>query len=1339
MSIMKRALSGFLSLILIGSVALGVVPTVEVSAAESISNVKIYAEKAQEEINPNITKVVDASKQSWDIEIWHYSGGYWGNNSVRINDSNWTKTEGGVADLHSALVVEEQTFTYNVASGSELETAIKEGRNVYINLSSGDSNIALSSLYDIKTEFNEATEQYEMVTNADGTLLATDATARIVKENGKYAIKVSVKPILNYYTEDQLSYTRDYDIALSKWVPFVANGFGFQTYSIFGGGFSAGYAKGWVNQKNPHSMEGMPAGCIHPDMISSPDGHLKSGYTITVNGKSADSGKIRIGDYTFRYAGAVGMHFVFPVSVDVYVDGAPAKVVTSYVELAGVNADGSPIFKQLKTEVAEAELDEKGTVKVDNVKEIEDGTGYLNDIFTSPIDMSEEIKSLSWEDALPTTKSLNISPNAEDIWSYNLSIRFGLLTQIDDIVNGKNSASYQQLNRVQKEYMAYVNQYLNAPNAAAKEAVLKQLDKSLYLAIKMTGIESELNKENSETLQRAKTLATFGAINAQSLLEAVYIEDLDNVILWPLSSRPGFEAYTVKNRLAIRDNVDEVGMGPTTSVTIGSNVNADGEEEVTTLYLRYVVIPERKMRHFIRIYKDNVLVETEIRTVDIPVEESGDGSYEGGTVDIPDLEEGIEFQKWATSDDLPLLEDMPTNPIQEGTNRTNIELAPNENIYVEWEKRTETPPVESDNLTVDQWRLSKYTDNLGWLTQAYMGLKLKADNGHASSTLSPSGTYSYKTLNPNGLVTASSYDPTNYNYKNYLHSKALTRGTYSVTHSSPSASVDMTGNLNLIKGTDTFGIKAASWLTSSETKTGLSQHNISTAVLPGAYTGESWVEKSDALKFGILNNSTYTHNYGVRYHYTCHHTDSDGDHSGCHNVCACYTLPETISPKSSKVTYLTADYDVNSKFDRYITKGSDKLEVEPEMTIENGKTTVSYQIDTELKVYPEVAMLFDNDKGESSIKWVVGDQARIINPVMFHSLQFKVFVDEQSNASSFATDTRALTTARSMGLGNLQVAYKGTALNTTFRVQRSAEDKDKMGILTVKTFALDLNTNKNGVNLKNSWSAGSYKPADYHNKFLTLWNGFKGQSTEKLEIDAGRIYTGAEKHQNFALSVLKYNGKTVTEFTHELIVRGGSVIGVKLQDRNTGAYSVVGIDALKEKDAGLYEALVGMKLVDESKDKTVFKGFEHQTGAKLSEQKYLTLVNQAKKSLDGLVTDNLALNKGWYSEDTTVLVIKEYVTNYNVPSVSYSDKISMTVPGLETPANKAQFFSVMGKGHTYLKYRISGIDLSSVSAGLTKKAEVYFEHSSRTGSPFGKMNVDYLVPNVSITDTTRMN
>lgn len=1333
---MKKIMAGLLSVIMIGSVVLGVAPKVE--AAEDTSNVKIYAEKTQEEIKSvGLTKVVDAAQQQWSIEIWHYSGGYWGNNSVRIYDREWKKTAGGVADLHSALVIDMQTFTYNVAAGSELEKAIKEGRNVYVNLSSGDSNIKLGSLYEIETKKDASTNWEEvMVTNPDGSLLETDATAKIVEENGKYAIKVSVKPKLNYYTEDELSYTKNYDIALNKWVPFVANGFGYQVYSIFGGGFSAGYARGWVNYEDPYSLEGMPKGRIHPSMISSPDGHMNAGYEIEVSGKKADSGDIRIGHYTFRDAGAVGMHFTFPVSVDVYVDGGPAKVVTSYVELAGVNPDGTPIFEQIKVEVEEADLDEKGAVKVNNVKEIEEGTGYLNDIFTSPIDLSEQVDSLTWVDALPKTKTESIAPNAEDIWSYNLSIRFGLLTYIQDLVIGKDSPEYQELTELQKEYMALVQEYFNAKTTAEKDALLKKIDKRLIVALRMTGIETLLNRENTFYLEAAKAFGVFGT---EELLKAIFIDDLDNVYLYSLSDRPNNsdeDTITVENRSS--NNVADRETGKTTSVTIGANTDIDGVEDKTTLYLRYVVVPERKIRHIIRVYKDDVLIDTEIRTESIPVEETGNGTYDG-TVDIPDLgEEDTEFVRWATSDDVPLLEDMPTNPMQEGTNRTGIDLAADENLYVEWEKRMETPAVPSDNLTVDQWRLSKYSSNLGWLTQAYMGLSLRSDNGHETSTLSPSGSYSYKTINPNGQLTSSTYNPTNYNYKDYLHTKALTQGSYSVTHNSPSASVDMTGTLNLIKGTNTFGIKAASWLTDSGTQTGLSQHNISTAVLPGTYSGSSLVEKSDTLKYGILNSSVYVHWYGVRYHYTCHHYNSEGKHSGCHSVCACYTLPEIISTKSSKVTYSTADYDVDSTFDRYIPKTSDKLVVSPEINVENGKTTISYQADVNLKVYPEIAMLFDNDKGDSSIKWVVGDQARVISPVMFHSLQYKVFVNEISNAASYATDSRATTKAKSLGLSHLQVAYKGTALTTSFKVQRSEDETNKTGMLTVKTFALDLSTNKNGVNLKSAWGANSYKPADYHNKFLTLWNNFKGKSTERLEIESSRLYKGAERNQSFSLQVMKYNNKTVSEFTHELIVRGGSVVGVRLQNRNTGAYSVVSISDLKTKDAGLYEALVGMKLVG-TKSNTLFKYFEHQTGARLSEQKYIDLANAAKQTLDGIATKNLAMNKGWYSEDTTVLVIREYVTNYSVPSVSYSDKIAMSVQGLETPANKAQFFSVMGKGHTYLKYNIDSTDLSSLDSELRQTTQVYFEHNSRTGSAFGNKNVDYLVANVSVTDTTRMN
>ena len=124
--------------------------------------------------------------------------------------------------------------------------------------------------------------------------------------------------------------------------------------------------------------------------------------------------------------------------------------------------------------------------------------------------------------------------------------------------------------------------------------------------------------------------------------------------------------------------------------------------------------------------------------------------------------------------------------------------------------------------------------------------------------------------------------------------------------------------------------------------------------------------------------------------------------------------------------------------------------------------------------------------------------------------------------------------------------------------------------------------------------------------------------------------------------------------------------------------------------------------------------------------------------MDGFITDNLAINKGWYSEDTTVLVVKEYVTNYDVPSISFSDKIPMSVVGLDSPIDKNQFFSTLGKGHTYLNYTLNSNNLNVLNSGLSA-TKVYFEHNSRTGSPFGKKNVDYLVGNVSVLDTTRSN
>ena len=235
------------------------------------------------------------------------------------------------------------------------------------------------------------------------------------------------------------------------------------------------------------------------------------------------------------------------------------------------------------------------------------------------------------------------------------------------------------------------------------------------------------------------------------------------------------------------------------------------------------------------------------------------------------------------------------------------------------------------------------------------------------------------------------------------------------------------------------------------------------------------------------------------------------------------------------------------------------------------------------------------------------------------------------------------------------------------------------------------------------------------------------------------------KYGSSTKGTLLDGGNTVM-FEHELVVRGGQVIGVYLMNRSSGNKTITSISDLKNRDVALYNALLNMNLYNEGNDKsqTVLSTFEHKTGNTLTESSYASMLQEARKVIDNnLVTpDNAKVfeNEGWYSEDTTVLVVKEYVTNYEVPSISLSDKLSMSVKGLDTPIDKNQFFSVLGKGYTYLKYDLP-LTVSNPKGG-NFNTNSYFETTSLPNDgldSFGYQGVDYLVPNVSISDTTRMN
>ena len=830
--------------------------------------------------------------------------------------------------------------------------------------------------------------------------------------------------------------------------------------------------------------------------------------------------------------------------------------------------------------------------------------------------------------------------------------------------------------------------------------------------------------------------------------------------------------------------------GTTTDQNVGQSaaVGIENVSEVdeTVLYLRFVLYRHTYQFNKIHIIQEDIATGKRTETgVDnnrkvLEIKDGGNGIFDVSFADITEelLQEGIgekvEFNGWVVSEEEV---DLNTEPIpQTGSQRGNtipdrINGVPtDENVFADWNiiryvdssgtggGGPEGGLGYSASLTVPQWRLSTYTNDITnyssrpnvWNT-ALSWLTLRADRGHAGTSLTPSGRYNYNIFNPNEERAGNT--PENQKLYSWLHSKALTRGSYSIYHDDTMNAVEMSGTLNLIKATEDSGITAAKWITSrNNSLTELSKYDIRNNSKPSGISANSIYQKNrEVLDYGIRNIDTYEHMYSIYSH----------GYYGCY----CYNGYETPG-----TNYMDAEYNLFATFNRYNQLNTDNrlLTVQPDIKSNNGLTTLKYQDSEVLSVYPEYGMIFEDDNDKEYIEWMIGDQSRKIQPVVYQTMEHKVYV-KATSTGNMATDNRARTSLNKVvqsdnTASGKQVLYKGGPVNTTFQMFRDS-GADKKGILTVKTFALDIKTNSNGVNVKNEWGNSGYDSKQSHTSLLNaIDNTGKANVSEKLLVDSpvgnsyDRVvdYTGAIKSlTSDKYTKVKYgtgtkgtvlDGGTTVMFEHELVVRGGQVIGVRLMNRGSGSQSITSISDLKNRDLDLYTALLNMNLYNESNDKsqTVLSTFEHKTGDTLTEGTYATMLQEARKSIDSnLETPNNAKvfeNDGWYSEDTTVLVVKEYVTNYEVPSISMSDKLSMSVKGLDTPIDKNQFFSVLGKGYTYLKYDLP-LTVANPKGG-NFNTNSYFETSSLPNDgfdSFGYQGVDYLVPNVSISDTTRMN
>jgi len=88
-------------------------------------------------------------------------------------------------------------------------------------------------------------------------------------------------------------------------------------------------------------------------------------------------------------------------------------------------------------------------------------------------------------------------------------------------------------------------------------------------------------------------------------------------------------------------------------------------------------------------------------------------------------------------------------------------------------------------------------------------------------------------------------------------------------------------------------------------------------------------------------------------------------------------------------------------------------------------------------------------------------------------------------------------------------------------------------------------------------------------------------------------------------------------------------------------------------------------------------------------------------------------------------VVHEYTTIFQIPDFTYSDKIPMSIQGIESPADKNDFFSKGYAGHMEVRYSIAG----------RPSGEAFMTANTQKGHNVSSTKPLFSVPNVSVQDT----
>lgn len=358
-----------------------------------------------------------------------------------------------------------------------------------------------------------------------------------------------------------------------------------------------------------------------------------------------------------------------------------------------------------------------------------------------------------------------------------------------------------------------------------------------------------------------------------------------------------------------------------------------------------------------------------------------------------------------------------------------------------------------------------------------------------------------------------------------------------------------------------------------------------------------------------------------------------------------YEIDDKINIKPE---YYDAIYNFTVGVRNYITKPKEnpkkiKHTDFKSKTVKNGETIFerTEQSDTGFNVRPDVMMIYDTEFGETEACFVKGKELRKVNPVSYNTGFFDLEPKHRlkTNDREDTNDKDKMKAlANALGKPELPVIPKSEKIDFYF---------ESAGGLIIKTYSLDISKPE----LKERWKSKEYNTKKIREDFLNKL--YSSQSGMSAVINAS-ILVGDKEYSGRTAEIILKKKESEDIKTHKIEIRGGKIR--KIDDYNA-------------EDAPKYlkNVLDKMHLTAESENNPL-STFAIEEGDKLNDKKYseLSLKNRGVEA---------KLEKGWYSEDTVDLVIVETTDVFEISPTNFEFIIPSEITGLETPLDEQMKYS----------------------------------------------------------------